>query len=196
MSPEENKARVLAFMDRFYRQGDLASIEEFCAPDFVDHTPYRGQAPGRGGFIANMLGLREMFAAAIPDFHVVVQQILAEGDLVSMRVTVEGERTGPLFGLPASAGPLPVTANVLLRLVDGRAVELWQEQNIQVAEDAAMLQERQRLARDLHDSVTQSLFSVSMLARAAQTQHEQQAPRLGQTLERVATLAQQALVEM
>src|SRR5581483_5129688 len=153
-------------------------------------------APGRGGFIANMLGLREMFAAAIPDFRVVVQQILAEGDLVSMRVTVEGERTGPLFGLPASAGPLPVTANVLLRLVDGRAVELWQEQNIQVAEDAAMLQERQRLARDLHDSVTQSLFSVSMLARAAQTQHEQQVPRLGQTLERVATLAQQALVEM
>jgi len=196
MKPEENKARVLEFMDAFYRRGDLTSIERFIAPTFVDHTPYRGQAPGREGFIAYMRGLREMFAAAIPNFRGVVQQILAEGDLVSFRVTVEGERTGALFGLPASAGPLPITANVLVRMVDGQAVELWQEQNIQVAEDAATLQERQRLARDLHDSVTQSLFSVSMLARAAQTQHDQQAPRLGQTLERVASLAQQALVEM
>lgn len=196
MSPDENKARVLAFMDRFYHQGDVASLEEFCAPEFVDHTPYRGQEASRAGFIAYMLSLREVFAAAIPNFRAVVQNILAEGDLVAMRVTVEGERTGPLFGLPASAGPLPITANVFLRMVDGRATDLWQEQNIQVAEDVAMWQERQRLARDLHDSVTQSLFSVGMLARAAQTQHEQQAPRLGQTLERVATLAQQALVEM
>ncbi len=196
MSPDENKARALAFLDRFFRQGDQTSLEEFFAPDFVDHTPYRGQAPGRAGFFAYMVGLREMFAAAIPNFRTVVQHILAEGDLVALRVIVEGERTGTLFGLPASTGPLPVTANVMLRMVDGRAVEVWQEQNIQVAEDAAMWQERQRLARDLHDSVTQSLFSVSMLARAAQTQHEQNAPRLGQTLERVATLAQQALVEM
>ncbi len=35
------------------------------------------------------------------------------------------------------------------------------------AEQAAMLEERQRLARDLHDSVTQSLYGLTMYAEAA-----------------------------
>lgn len=35
------------------------------------------------------------------------------------------------------------------------------------AEQLAVLAERQRLARDLHDSVAQSLFSVSQYANAA-----------------------------
>jgi signal transduction histidine kinase len=35
------------------------------------------------------------------------------------------------------------------------------------AEAMAVLQERQRLARDLHDSVTQSLYSLSLFSRAA-----------------------------
>ncbi|MCB9077862.1 MAG: PAS domain-containing protein [Anaerolineaceae bacterium] len=36
----------------------------------------------------------------------------------------------------------------------------------QKAEEMAVLQERQRLARDLHDSVTQSLYSLSLFSRA------------------------------
>jgi signal transduction histidine kinase len=61
---------------------------------------------------------------------------------------------------------------------------------------AAALEERTRLAHDLHDSVTQTVFSLGMLARAAQAQHRQGSERLGETLDRVATLAQEALVEM
>jgi len=66
----------------------------------------------------------------------------------------------------------------------------------QRSHEAVVLEERARLARDLHDSVTQSLFSLGMLARAAKTQHEKGAPALAGTLERIGTLAQQALTEM
>jgi signal transduction histidine kinase len=66
---------------------------------------------------------------------------------------------------------------------------------VQVQEKAS-LEERARLSRDLHDSATQTVFSVGMLARAAQLQHQRGSERLGATLERVAALAQQAHAEM
>ncbi len=65
------------------------------------------------------------------------------------------------------------------------------------AEQTAILQERDRLARDLHDSVTQSLYSLTLLAEAARrlagtgdlTQVESAIARLGE-------IGQQALREM
>lgn len=64
------------------------------------------------------------------------------------------------------------------------------------AKELAVMQERARLARDLHDSVTQSLFSLGIMARAARTQHDRGAPALTATLDRIGTLAQEALTEM
>lgn len=65
------------------------------------------------------------------------------------------------------------------------------------AEELAVLQERNRLARELHDSVTQSLYSLTLLAEAGQRmikagdlqQIEGNQTRLGE-------IAQQALQEM
>jgi PAS domain S-box-containing protein len=62
--------------------------------------------------------------------------------------------------------------------------------------EAAVLEERARLARDLHDSVTQSLFSLGMLAGAARTQYARNATTVDATLERIADLAQESLAEM
>jgi PAS domain S-box-containing protein len=64
------------------------------------------------------------------------------------------------------------------------------------AQDKAVLEERTRLAHDLHDSATQTVFSLGMLAQAAQALHEQRSEKLDATLGRMATLAQQALGEM
>lgn len=54
-----------------------------------------------------------------------------------------------------------------------RALRLLADQNAQLAERAGQLaavEERNRLARDLHDSVSQELFSLTMLAAAAKRQ--------------------------
>jgi signal transduction histidine kinase len=63
-------------------------------------------------------------------------------------------------------------------------------------QEAAVLEERARLARDLHDSVTQTIFSLGMLARAAQAQQQRGAAALPGTLDRIAALATDALAEM
>lgn len=65
------------------------------------------------------------------------------------------------------------------------------------AERAALLEERQRLARDLHDSVAQALYSVLLLADASREHAE--AGDLSQTRDHVKELggiAHQALREM
>lgn len=77
----------------------------------------------------------------------------------------------------------------------GMAIEnarLWQR-----AERAAALEERERLAQDLHDSVTQSLYSLSLFARAAQEHAKQENwERLGSRLADIRESSLLALKEM
>ncbi len=60
----------------------------------------------------------------------------------------------------------------------------------------AVVEERNRLARELHDSVTQSLFSVSLLSEAALSLLERDPSKARERLERANELAQGALAEM
>ncbi len=60
----------------------------------------------------------------------------------------------------------------------------------------AVTEERQRLARDLHDSVTQSLFSMSMMAQALPNLIERNAGRAVERATRLSELARGALAEM
>jgi signal transduction histidine kinase len=64
------------------------------------------------------------------------------------------------------------------------------------AQQAAALEERHRLARDLHDSVTQSLFTVTLMAEAAQAMIERDPVRVASYLERLKDTAHTALAEM
>ncbi len=64
------------------------------------------------------------------------------------------------------------------------------------AQEAAVLEERNRLARELHDSVTQQLFSMTLTAQAARAHLEKNPQRTGMQLERLQETAAAALAEM
>jgi len=65
------------------------------------------------------------------------------------------------------------------------------------AEALAVVQERQRLARDLHDSVTQSLYSLSLFSRASREAVEDgDTPRLARSLGEIERNTLHALREM
>jgi signal transduction histidine kinase len=63
-------------------------------------------------------------------------------------------------------------------------------------EELAAAEERNRLARELHDSVTQTIFSLTLTAQAARMLLDQDASRAAAQLDRVQELAQDALAEM
>jgi signal transduction histidine kinase len=64
------------------------------------------------------------------------------------------------------------------------------------AEELAVLEDRNRLARNLHDSVTQTIFSMRLTAEAARMLLDREPDRVGAELDMLQTLAKSALSEM
>lgn len=64
------------------------------------------------------------------------------------------------------------------------------------AEEMAAVQERNRLARNLHDSVTQTIFSMTLTADTARIQLDRDSSQVAFHLERIQQLAQSALSEV
>ncbi|MFO7169562.1 MAG: GAF domain-containing protein [Chloroflexota bacterium] len=84
---------------------------------------------------------------------------------------------------------LETAADVLANAIEN--ARLYQR-----AQEAAVLEERSRLARDLHDSISQQLFSMTLTAQAARAQLEKNPARAAAQLERLQETASAALAEM
>ena len=86
---------------------------------------------------------------------------------------------------------------LLIAIADGIGTALENARLRRQAEQLAVMRERERLARELHDSVTQSLYSLTLLAEAGQRlAGSGQLPRVQEHLLRLGDIAQQALREM
>ncbi|MBM3134480.1 MAG: GAF domain-containing protein [Chloroflexi bacterium] len=86
---------------------------------------------------------------------------------------------------------------LLTSIADHVGVAVENAQLRQQAEQAAALQERERLARELHDSVTQSLFSLTLFTETArQLASSGDLQRIEQPLSEADTIAHQALKDM
>jgi signal transduction histidine kinase len=81
-------------------------------------------------------------------------------------------------------------------VADHLAVAVRNAQLFEQAREQAALLERQRLARDLHDSVTQLLFSVTLIAQSLGPAFRRDASEGEQKLERLLELTRAALAEM
>jgi PAS domain S-box-containing protein len=87
---------------------------------------------------------------------------------------------------------------ILSHFADQAAVAIEKARLRQQAEQVAVMEERQRLARELHDSVTQALYSVALYADAAKLAMEQggRSQVAAKNLSEVRTLAREAMLEM
>ncbi len=74
---------------------------------------------------------------------------------------------GYIEPLRGADGEIDGCVGVALDITERVRSQQLLEQRVTQAHDLAVLHERQRLARELHDSVTQSLYSLSLMAEAA-----------------------------
>jgi len=73
-------------------------------------------------------GLKEHIrqcSAAFPDYEVIPQQMVAEGDTVAVRCTFHGIHKGEFAGIPATGRPASSDFMIFYRIEDGRIAEHW-----------------------------------------------------------------------
>jgi steroid delta-isomerase-like uncharacterized protein len=117
---EANKAVSRRDFEEAMNQGKLEVYDEIVAPEVVLHTT-SGDFTGIEGFKA----VASMYLIAFPDFHLTIEDMVAEGDLVCTRFTNTGTHQGELMGIPATGASIVVTGMAIHRITDGRIQEAW-----------------------------------------------------------------------
>lgn len=84
----------------------------------------------------------------------------------------------------------------LTAIADQAAVATENARLFEEAKEKAILEERQRLARELHDSVSQALYGIALGARTARTLLDRDPAQATEPLDYVLSLAEAGLAEM
>src|ERR687897_2340973 len=125
MSSEEEKNRALVrrFLEA-HAKGDLDTMEEMLAPNFVDHNLIPGQQPGREGYLR---ALTE-YHAAYSESRYVIEKQLAEGDEVVTTFAASATHDrGEWMGLVPTGKEFKALLVLIHRIVGGKIAEEWSQ---------------------------------------------------------------------
>ena len=114
MSVEENKAFVQRYVEEPWNKGNVAILDELCAPGF--------HLEGLGG-VEEFKAVITAFRTSFPDLHFTVEEIIAEGDKVAYRWTARGTHQGEYEGIAPTGKTITTTGITIIRLVDGKFVD-------------------------------------------------------------------------
>lgn len=118
---ETNKQLARAYFAAFLAR-DEAWWRAHIAPEFRRHDP---------GLPFEMRGpdgvkqLADALHPGIPDMRLPIEDVIAEGEKVLVRLRVQGTHGGDLMGVPASGRPIDIAVLDLFQFRDGRLVEHW-----------------------------------------------------------------------
>ena len=101
--------------------------DELMSTDVVYH--FNSAAEPIVGLEVNKTFNESLFQG-FPDIHQTVEDVVAEGDKVVYRTTIQGTHTGEFLGTPPTGKAVKVNDFTLLRIADGKIVEWWYECNL------------------------------------------------------------------
>ena len=129
-----------------------------------------------------------------------VYDILRNADwdtIVSVPLLYRDRALGSLScSYPIGREPDPAEIGFLVAIAAQAAIVLQTARLFAEVQDKAALEERQLLARELHDSVSQALFGIGLGARTARTLLDRDPAQAAKPLDFVVTLAEAGLTEM
>ncbi len=128
MSTVDNKTTVRRFFEEVLNQGKVALLDELFAPNFLYHDATRPDVRTLEDYKRFLTETRNAF----PDLHFTLEDVIAEGEQVVARWTMRGTNTGDIvtpMHIPATGKQVTMTGIGIGRTVEGKTVELWNEQD-------------------------------------------------------------------
>ncbi len=126
-STEENKALTRRVFEEIWNQGNLDLADEVIDPNFVDHDSAMPEE------VSGIEGFKEfvaMYRSSFSDFHIEVEDQVAEGDKVVTRWTGTGTHDGDLGGITPTGKWVEITGVEIARISGGKVAEIWDNYDV------------------------------------------------------------------
>lgn len=117
MSDEHNKTIAIRFIVQVWNAGNLDLADELVHPDYL----IAGVGQGPEAVKSNVRAFREAF----PDLTWTIEDVVAEGDRVAMRLILRGTHLGVFRGIAPTGRRVTMQEMVFWRLLDGRLHSGW-----------------------------------------------------------------------
>jgi steroid delta-isomerase-like uncharacterized protein len=122
MSITNNKTLVRRFITEVFEQGRIEAVDELVSDDFTPHT-----WPSTGAGRDDLKRAMERVSQGLADARFTIDDMIAEGDRVTVRLTASARQVGPFMGLPASGRTYTIDEIHIFRIRDGRISEHWHQ---------------------------------------------------------------------
>ena len=121
MGIEQNKEIARRFIDEVFG-GRYESVDELVAPDFQGHS-WGDMPPGRDSLRAAI----ERVSQGLSDHWMKIDDVIAEGDKVAVRLRSHARQTGTFMGMPATDREYTITETHIFRIANGQVAEHWRD---------------------------------------------------------------------
>jgi predicted ester cyclase len=111
---QKNTETVTAFIEAFWNQNDLDCTDQFLSADYQELS-YQSKE--------GMKQFSGKIVESYPYKHYTVEEIIAQGEKVIVRMVVKGTNKGMFMGNPPTGNSIDVTLYRQYRVVDGKIVE-------------------------------------------------------------------------
>ena len=118
MSTEENKALIRRYWEA-NNEHNVDILDELMTTDYVQHDTTGDMN------LQDVKAHNTMVIAAFPDVTATIDDIIAEGDRVVVRMTMSGTHKGEYRGIPSTGKTAVVTEMSIYRISEGKIAEGW-----------------------------------------------------------------------
>ncbi len=127
MTLGKNKQLARRFYEDVLNTGKLDLLEDVLSESFIEHRPSGNDTSG----IASFREFLKMVTEAFPDLRIQINDVLAEGSKVAVRLTVQGTHQGVLMGEIAPTGKHAMWTGIdILKIESGKITARWSERDL------------------------------------------------------------------
>jgi steroid delta-isomerase-like uncharacterized protein len=121
MGTAQAKELARRLWEEGWNQGRLELVDEVLAADAVDRHSFEAE-----DFRAHLKAAITEFRTGFADLRAEVEDLVAEGDRVAMRVSITGTHTGPFFGVAPTGRTVSIEQFHFVQVNDaGQGIRHW-----------------------------------------------------------------------